>query len=56
MRDTNTAALLLRLPAGLKQWLRLRAHENDRTMTAEVNAILKATQQSAPQAERGENG
>lgn len=56
MRDTNTAALLLRLPAGLKQWLRLRAIENDRSMTAEVNAILKATQQTAPQTERGGDG
>lgn len=56
MSDTTTAALLLRLPKTLKEWLRERASGNDRSMTAEVKAILKATQQSAPRAERGRNG
>jgi len=44
MSDATTAALLLRLPETLKEWLRERASGNDRSMTAEVKAILKSVQ------------
>lgn len=36
--------LKIRLPETMKNWLAARAAANDRSMTAEVNRILKAAQ------------
>lgn len=36
--------LKIRLPETVKEWLAARAEANDRSMTAEVNRILKAAQ------------
>lgn len=38
--------LKIRLPEHMKEWLASRATENDRSMTAEVNRILKTVQKS----------
>ena len=48
MSDVATAALLLRLPEPLKEWLRERAVHNNRSMTAEVKFILKSVQAEDP--------
>ena len=42
----KTSELKIRLPEHLKEWLASRATDNDRSMTAEINRILKAVQKS----------
>lgn len=46
MSDATHAALLLRLPVAIKDWLRNRATINERSMSSEVKAILKAARES----------
>jgi plasmid stability protein len=40
----DRAVFSVRLPEGLKEWLRQRAEANCRTMNGELLALLKATQ------------
>ncbi|MCQ1778339.1 Arc family DNA-binding protein [Neorhizobium galegae] len=42
--------LKIRLSPDLKQWLLMRAKENDRSMNGEIQSLLKAARQSEQQA------
>ena len=42
----KNSELKIHLPETMKDWLSVRATANDRSMTAEVNRILRAAQQT----------
>lgn len=45
-KQTDISPLLVRIPAPLKEWLHGRAQANDRSMTGEILAMMKAAQKA----------
>ncbi|CDZ53362.1 Arc family DNA-binding protein [Neorhizobium galegae] len=50
LKQSDISPLLVRIPAPLKQWLSDRAEANDRSMTGEILAIMKAVQRAEQRA------
>ncbi len=48
-KQSDVSPLLVRIPVPLKQWLSDRADANDRSMTAEILAMMKAVQRAEKQ-------
>lgn len=48
-KQPDISPLLVRIPAPLKQWLSERADANDRSMTGEILALMKAAQRAEQQ-------
>lgn len=51
-KPNDISPLLVRIPVTLKQWLQVRADANDRSMTGEILALMKAAQKAEERAAR----
>lgn len=48
-KKTDVSPLLVRMPTPLRDWLYARADANDRSMTGEILALMKAAQRAEQQ-------